>query len=237
MVMLYTDTPAIDFWRPFVLDLEQFSALVYPGQRDGRAVEDERLKRALVRQLLIEAHPNIAAKIDMERQRVEYALRDQLRDLGAALVEKSRRSSASLSSVLRDHLRDCPEIERYLLEAMFRDLFGQDESWVEALLNTDAQSQSKEALVDEYLPSVLAYGIHDWSKPPFGGAAHAWRPGVNSVEAGRRLLAFGLRGRPDVRNVHVCGEAYSDFQGFIEGALHSAEQVCALITLSTAPSP
>lgn len=27
------------------------------------------------------------------------------------------------------------------------------------------------------------------------------------------------------KNVHICGEAYSDYQGFIEGALRSAEDV------------
>jgi len=66
--------------------------------------------------------------------------------------------------------------------------------------------------------AVRAYGIHDWSRKPFGGAAHVWRPGVNSVEASRRLHAFGLNGRQTMRNLHICG-----FQGFIEGALRPAQ--------------
>jgi hypothetical protein len=31
------------------------------------------------------------------------------------------------------------------------------------------------------------------------------------------------------KNVHICGEAYSDFQGFIEGALRSARHVVETI--------
>ena len=208
----------IDFWRPFVPGTEQFSALIYPkynAERPERPIEDLGLKRALVRQLLVEANPNIAAKIDIERRRVEHALRDELKDLGVYLVDQARRSGTALSAVIRSHLQDCPDIHRYMIDAVFRDLFGEDESWVEALLRTETELASKDALVDEYLPSVLAYGIQDWSKLPFGGAAHAWRPGVDPVQARTRLLAFGLEDQEEVTNVHVCGEAYSDFQGFI----------------------
>ena len=36
------------------------------------------------------------------------------------------------------------------------------------------------------------------------------------------LSSFGLAGSgPDYRPIHICGEAYSDFQGFIEGGLRS----------------
>jgi hypothetical protein len=31
------------------------------------------------------------------------------------------------------------------------------------------------------------------------------------------------------KNVHICGEAYSDFQGFIEGGLRTASGVVQLI--------
>ncbi len=34
------------------------------------------------------------------------------------------------------------------------------------------------------------------------------------------------------RNLHIVGEAYSDYQGFIEGALNSAE-----LALATIPAP
>jgi hypothetical protein len=43
------------------------------------------------------------------------------------------------------------------------------------------------------------------------------------------LKAFGLIGRETIKNLHVCGEAYSDYQGYIEGSLRSA--IDALATL------
>jgi phytoene dehydrogenase-like protein len=76
---------------------------------------------------------------------------------------------------------------------------------------------------------VTAFAIRDWSKPPFGAAVHAWMPGTDVPAALDRLAAFGLLGREIVPNVHVCGEAYSDYQGFIEGSLRSADKVLAKI--------
>jgi vacuolar-type H+-ATPase subunit H len=90
---------------------------------------------------------------------------------------------------------------------------------------------------------VTWYGAHDWSRPPFGGASHVWLPGstllgrtlesssqkgADSLAEGPSLIAFGLRGRDGAdygKNVHICGEAFSGFQGFIEGALRTAEKV------------
>ena len=67
---------------------------------------------------------------------------------------------------------------------------------------------------------LVAVGIRDWGKAPVGGACHAWKPGVRPWEAIRRLVAFPLApGAPE--NLHVVGEAYSDYQGFIEGSLRS----------------
>jgi len=43
-----------------------------------------------------------------------------------------------------------------------------------------------------------------------------------SWDVSTTLEAFSLTGRPP-RNVHICGEAFSDFQGFMEGALRSAQ--------------
>jgi monoamine oxidase len=115
------------------------------------------------------------------------------------------------------------------MEVVFRELFGGDDSWVEALLDTSQPRRSKEELTEEYMESVVAFGIHDWSREPYGGAAQCWRPGTDSVKTREVLAGFGLRGRPEHQNIHVCGEAYSDFQGFIEGSIHSSEAVCRRI--------
>ena len=66
---------------------------------------------------------------------------------------------------------------------------------------------------------LVAAGIHDWGLEPYEGAAHAWRPGSNPIGIINYLAEFSLSGE---KRLHVCGEAYSDYQGFIEGALSSA---------------
>ncbi len=73
---------------------------------------------------------------------------------------------------------------------------------------------------------ISCFGIRDWSREPYEAGCHAWKAGVRVEEAIRELSAFSLPGAhlPD-RNVHICGEAYSDFQGFIEGGLRTALKV------------
>lgn len=78
--------------------------------------------------------------------------------------------------------------------------------------------------------SIIAYAIRDWSRPPFGAGCHAWRPGSESWNVRKAFKTFAAkRARSDTGNLHICGEAYSDYQGFIEGALQSA--VDALLTI------
>jgi hypothetical protein len=73
------------------------------------------------------------------------------------------------------------------------------------------------------------FGIRDWSKEPYCAGCHAWKAGVKSWEVRERMKAFALLGRSR-KNIHVCGEAYSGYQGFIEGALQSAEDAIGGIT-------
>jgi monoamine oxidase len=75
---------------------------------------------------------------------------------------------------------------------------------------------------------IIAYGIRDWGRVPYGAACHLWRPGIQSWKIIEQLTAFALNSgeRP---NVHVCGEAFSDYQGFMEGALRTAYQVMTRI--------
>jgi monoamine oxidase len=74
--------------------------------------------------------------------------------------------------------------------------------------------------------TILACGIRDWGREPYGGAAHLWKPGVEPWKVSAKLEAFSLAGHGP-RNVHICGEAYSDFQGFMEGAIRSAHSALA----------
>jgi monoamine oxidase len=62
--------------------------------------------------------------------------------------------------------------------------------------------------------------LMDWRGDPYGGASHRWAVGTRSWEVIPRmrepLPGLGL---------HVCGEAWSDCQGWVEGGLRSAERV------------
>lgn len=62
------------------------------------------------------------------------------------------------------------------------------------------------------LKAIEDYAIRDWSRPPYGAGCHAWKPGAESWEVHRRLAAFAFD-LHHTNNLHVCGEAYSDYQG------------------------
>jgi hypothetical protein len=70
------------------------------------------------------------------------------------------------------------------------------------------------------IPDPYDAAYVDWSADPFGGAVHAWNTGLRSWKM-RSLVANPLRSIP----IFICGEAYSESQGYAEGALESAEFV------------
>lgn len=94
--------------------------------------------------------------------------------------------------------------------------------------NTDTKEIEAEA------ESISCFGIRDWSREPFEAGCHIWKAGVNVEEAMEELTSFSLNGmlpsNKNVKNIHICGEAYSDFQGFIEGGLRTALRVIKHIT-------
>jgi monoamine oxidase len=71
---------------------------------------------------------------------------------------------------------------------------------------------------------IIAYGIRDWGREPYGAACHLWKPGVQSWKVMDTLRAFPLI-EGAAPNIHICGEAFSDYQGFMEGAVRKAHQV------------
>jgi monoamine oxidase len=71
---------------------------------------------------------------------------------------------------------------------------------------------------------IVSYGIRHWGTELYGVACHLWKPGVKSWAVQERVAAFSLE-RNGPANVHICGEAFSDYQGFIEGALRTAHDV------------
>lgn len=70
-----------------------------------------------------------------------------------------------------------------------------------------------------YTPRVIDAAYMDWSQDPFGGGWNAWNIGVKSEEVSRNMVQPLGKDVP----LYVCGEAYSESQGWVEGALLSAD--------------
>jgi len=62
--------------------------------------------------------------------------------------------------------------------------------------------------------------IRDWNTDPFGGGWHFWQPKVKVWEVMPQVRQL-VPGTP----IYICGEAYANQQGWVEGALTSAEHV------------
>jgi len=71
-----------------------------------------------------------------------------------------------------------------------------------------------------FVPAVKNAAFKDWGDDPFGGGWNSWNIGVQSQEVIPRM-AQPVDGVP----VHICGEAYSNAQGWVEGALETADLV------------
>lgn len=72
---------------------------------------------------------------------------------------------------------------------------------------------------------IVDYSILDWSS--IGTGVHMWRPGYVSADVAEQLKSFGKNDR-----LHVCGETYSTYQGFLEGCIRTANAVIPALTLS-----
>ncbi|HLI56296.1 MAG TPA: FAD-dependent oxidoreductase [Actinomycetota bacterium] len=70
------------------------------------------------------------------------------------------------------------------------------------------------------LPMPYSAAYHTWNEDPYGGGWHEWK-------AGYRLDEVMCRMRRPVEGVdiHIVGEAYSYGQGWVEGALDTAESM------------
>ena len=70
------------------------------------------------------------------------------------------------------------------------------------------------------LPEPSLPLVKDWAEDPYGGGWHFWRPGIN-VAVTLPLVRQPIESMP----VYICGESYTNQQGWVEGALTSAEHV------------
>jgi len=101
---------------------------------------------------------------------------------------------------------------------------------VEKELRTLGDVQAPKAMVAEVvaqlrelharpdIPEPYVTWFKDWTEDPYGGGYHCWRAGFD-VKSVMRYMR-----QPDANeSIHVCGEAYSDQQGWVEGAFCTAE--------------
>jgi len=70
------------------------------------------------------------------------------------------------------------------------------------------------------IPEPYVAMARDWTADPFGAGWHFWRAGIKVWDRLPRLRQ-PIDGLP----VHICGEAFTNQQGWVEGALVSAEHV------------
>ena len=70
-------------------------------------------------------------------------------------------------------------------------------------------------------PNAGHAAFRDWGDDPFGGGWNSWNIGVRSWEVKKKIVNPFGKDRP----LYICGEAYSDAQGWVEGALQTADMV------------
>ena len=68
------------------------------------------------------------------------------------------------------------------------------------------------------IPDPYVTWFRDWTDDPYGAGYHAWKAGF----AVHEVMPYMRRPLQD-ENIHICGEAYSDQQGWVEGAFCVAE--------------
>lgn len=69
-----------------------------------------------------------------------------------------------------------------------------------------------------YAPQPYAACYRDWAEDPYGGGVNFWRIHAESW----KVIPAIIKPEPELP-VYVCGEAYSNEQGWVEGALQTAE--------------
>ena len=81
-----------------------------------------------------------------------------------------------------------------------------------------AQDLVREVHGLEFVPEPYTAAYHDWSDDPYGAGWHAWKAGTRFWE-----IMPKIRKPVKGEDVFICGEAYSINQGWVEGALQTAE--------------
>ncbi|MDA2910828.1 FAD-dependent oxidoreductase [Nitrospiraceae bacterium AH_259_D15_M11_P09] len=71
------------------------------------------------------------------------------------------------------------------------------------------------------VPTPIDTAYFNWNDDPYGGGYHAWKANYNVASMMRKMRHNPVGSEA----IYVCGEAYSDQQGWVEGALCIAEKI------------
>ena len=204
LVLFYMDRPSTAYWQPYLTAPE--------SHRRAEVAKNSELKKTISSQLVM--------------LHLDWALKTSGMANGSySLTEARGRQILKILTDLKNEVlsgvqRDRPEGKLLYQQ---RSFLGSEQAKIIFELDAIKKQQEK---------AISTYAIRDWSRPPFGAGCHAWAPDARSWEVRGRLAAFGFKDSRRVRNLHVCGEAYSDYQGFIEGALRSASDAAGAIIAS-----
>ncbi|NVD69863.1 FAD-dependent oxidoreductase [Duganella sp. BJB1802] len=98
---------------------------------------------------------------------------------------------------------------------------------VEALNDVAASDMMVKEVVKELrelhgvgVPMPYVTWFKDWGDDPFGAGYHAWKAGYKVQD----VMPY-MRKPLSTEDIHICGEAYSDQQGWVEGAFCEAEKM------------
>lgn len=84
----------------------------------------------------------------------------------------------------------------------------------------EVMAQVRELHGKEDIPEPYVTWYKDWSEDPYGGGYHAWKANYD-VE---QVMPFMRRPDPN-HEIFICGEAWSDQQGWVEGAFCVTERM------------
>jgi hypothetical protein len=103
-------------------------------------------------------------------------------------------------------------------KARFRTIAAQDGVHWRMVNKIHRQLSDLHQTPPERIPKPILGVFMNWDWDPYGGGWHTWEVSIRKWEiTGRMLEPFS--------GMHICGEAYSDEQGWIEGALNTAERL------------
>ena len=84
----------------------------------------------------------------------------------------------------------------------------------------EAMNQIRELHGLDTIPEPYVTWYKDWTMDPYGGGYHAWKANYDIQE----VMQY-MRNPDKAESIFVCGEAYSDQQGWVEGAFCVAENM------------